>query len=559
MSVIKIDQFKGMAPKLASRMLPAGQSVKAQNCVFGSGSLRALPVPLEIIAANSALLSAGKKTALFQYGSHWLQWVDQDVNVCRSSVALDSFDRLYWSGDTSSPNGPKMADNSKIVGNGGAKPQGGYRLGIPKPISAPIATYAPTPTLEALARNYAYCYRSFCGEEGPLSDVSNIVSVDDGVGSVSITGMDITQPNGCNIIEKIIYRSNTGSNSTGWQLVAVVPLDGTGSGCADHPYQDTKLSSTLSEICPSETWIAPNTGIKGLVSHPGGFLVGYYDNVLCFSESYLPHAWPAAYQMVMDHPIVSVGIFGNSILVTTTGMLYLVTGSSPASLSTPEKLERGESCISKRSFVDLGYACAWAGPSGLWLASTGSVTLATESIMKPADWMALLTSIGAENGNLLGAQHGSAYIGFGTSGGFVFDSASGDYSVIDIVATAAHYNQATGKLYLIVGGAIVEWLGGTTVKQMTWKSRPERLVSPDTMGVIQIFAGSYSPPPIVKVYADGVQVKHLGQPYTIMVTSDNPMVLPGGYTAESTYEVEIISSTEIIPPLLMATCLLELG
>lgn len=552
MPVIKIDQLKGMAPKLSTRMLPPGSSQVAINCVFGSGSLKPLHVPLEIIPAGDASLQVGVKTSLFPYDSQWLNWVNQDVDACRSSVALDEWDRLYWTGDTSSPAGPKMADNSKLLGGSGPKPQAAWRLGIPKPVSAPFAAYANTPTANALARRYAYCYRSFCGEEGPLSDASNIVTVDDGVGEVAISNTDTAPPTGTNITHKLLYRSNTGSSSTVWQLVAVLAI-GTAS------YSDTKLSSDVSEICPSEGWIAPNIRLKGLVSHPGGFLVGFYDNVLCFSEAYLPHAWPAAYQMVVDHPIVALGIFGNSILIVTTGLPYLVTGGAPSAMSQPEKLERGEACISKRSFVDLGYACAWAGPSGLWLASTGSVALATDGIMKPSDWQTLLSAIGATIENLLGAQFGSSYIGFGTLGGFVFDSASGDYSTIDIVATAVHYDQTTGKLYLVVDGAVVEWAGGSTAKQMVWKSRPERLVTPDNMGVLQLFAASYSPPPTVKVFADGVQIKHKGQPYTITISSDEPVPLPGGYTADATYEVEVTGSVEIVPPILMATCRMELG
>ncbi|CAB4211888.1 hypothetical protein UFOVP1419_44 [uncultured Caudovirales phage] len=556
MAVIKISQFKGMAPKVAPRMLPDGVAQTATNCVFGSGSLRPLAVPLSVVAAGNASLQTGVISSLFKYGSYWLNWVaGQDVDVCRSSVALDVWDRLYWTGDTSGIAGPKMADNTKLLGGAGPKPQSSWPLGIPKPTSAPVAAYSgAAPTSIALARRYAYCYRSFCGEEGPLSDASNIVSLDDGVGSVALSGMGSAPPTGYgNIIEKIIYRSNTGSSTTVWQLVAVIAI-------ATATYSDTKLAADVQEVCPSETWIAPNVAMKGLVSHPGGFLCGFYDNVLCFSEAYLPHAWPAAYQMQVDNPIVALGVFGNSLLVVTTGMPYVVTGGSPASLSPPEKLERGEACLNKRSFVDVGYACAWAGPSGLWLASTGSVLLVTENILKPADWQALLTSIGAAGGvGLIGAQYGSTYVGFGTTGAFIFDAATGDYATTDIAATAQWYDQTTATLYLVVGGAVVSWNSGATKKQLVWKSRPERLQSPDTMGVLQLFAGSYSPPPTVKVFADGVQIQHKGVPYVVTVTSDEPVNLPGGYTANATYEVEVTSSVEIVPPLLMASCLLELG
>ncbi|MFZ4856138.1 MAG: hypothetical protein ACOYL3_07050 [Desulfuromonadaceae bacterium] len=571
MAVIKIDQFKGMAPKIEPRMLPAGAAQVATNVVFGSGSLRPLAEPLSVVAAGSASLQSGTISSLFKYGANWLTWNGgQDVNVCRSAVALDNYDRLYWTGDTASPVGPKMADSATIIGGAGTKPNAAYKLGIPKPVNYLWPTIE-TPPVDPNAENrkYAYCFRSLYGEEGPLSDISRIITVDPGVtvelhmhkpsGVEPSPGeVDTVSPSGSNITHLVIYRANTGSSTTVWQYVTAVAI-------GTIHYSDSILSADLGEVCPSETWIAPPVTLQGLVSHPGGFLVGFYNtangrSVVCVSEAYMPHAWPASYQMVIDVPIVALGVFGNNILVVTTGMPYLVMGNIPGQLSPPEKMERGEACLSKRSFVDLGFSCAWAGPSGLWLASTGSVILATEGIFKPEEWRALLVAVGAASGvGLMGAQYGSTYIGFGPTGTFVFDAATGDYSTTDVAATAHYYDQTNGTLYLVVAGAIVSWNAGATKKQMVWKSRPERLVSPDNMGVLQLFSDSYSPAPTVKIYADGVQITHKGSPYTISVTSSEPVPLPGGHTVLDTYEVEVTSTTTIVPPILLASCLSELG
>jgi hypothetical protein len=428
-----------------------------------------------------------------------------------------------------------MGDNSKIL-SGTSKPGGSWTLGIPKPAAAPSpSAAAASGTVDDVTYAYVYTYVSAYGEEGPPSDPSANITITPGA-TVTVAGMSVSPGASYNIATKNIYRVNTGSTASEYQYVTSVLV-------AVTSYADSKASSALGEILPSATWIPPNSTMTGLISHPGGFLVGFYKNVLCPSEPYMPHAYPAQYQETVDAEIVAIGAFGNSILVTTKGMPYIVTGSTPGQLSV-EKLEKGEACIFKRAFVDMGYTCVFPGPSGLWAAGTGSVELATQSLMTKKEWAAYSATL------QFAVQYESLYIGFMTTGGFVFNTATGDFSTHDITATAGWYDREAGKLYLVVAGTIVEWAAGAGAHGLVWKSKKFQVPSPVNFGAAQVFAAG---PVTVKVYADGV-LKHTE---TQGATSANPFRLPSGFRATN-WEVQIEGSYEVTS-LFIASTMSELA
>jgi hypothetical protein len=523
--ILKLDQFRGLAPRLAPVDLPQQAGQVATNCLFGSGSLRPLVSEGTVTVTDS--LVSGTKRSIFKYtGNRWLAWL-ADINVCRSSVALDSFDRLYWTGDGA----PKMGGNTKIL-SGSSKPGGYWNLGIPKPSAVPsTSASSPSGTVDDVTYAYVYTYVSAYGEEGPPSDPSPNRTITPPA-TVTVSGMSTSPGADYNIVSKNIYRVNTGSTTSEFQYVASVAV-------ATTSYADSKASADLGEVLPSATWIAPNSTMVGIISHPGGFLVGFYKNVICPSEPYMPHAYPAQYQITVDAEIVAIGAYGNSILVVTKGMPYIITGSTPGQLSLPEKLEKGEACILKRGFVDMGYVCVFPGPSGLWVAGTGSVELATASLMTKKEWVAYSASL------VFAVQYGNLYIGFMATGGFIFDTATGDFSTHDITATAGWYDRTEGKLYLVVGGTIVEWSTGSSVHNLTWKSKKFQVPFPVNFGAAQVFAAG---PVTIKVYADGT----LKQTETQGSASASPFRLPSGFRATN-WEVQIEGSYEVTSVFIAST------
>ena len=101
MALIKIDVFRGMAPKLSARLLPEGSAVTATNCRLDSGDL----VPIRGLAdITSTVESAGTENSLYKYDTvegvdQWLRW-DEDVDVVRSPIAGNTYNRVYFTGDS---------------------------------------------------------------------------------------------------------------------------------------------------------------------------------------------------------------------------------------------------------------------------------------------------------------------------------------------------------------------------------------------------------------------------------------------------------------------------
>lgn len=519
--LIKLDQFRGLLPRIAPVALPIEGAQTATNCLMGAGSLRPLIGEGSVTVTDS--LVSGTKKKIFKYtGNRWLAWTG-DVDACRGSVAMDAYDRLYWTGDGV----PKMGDSTVIL-SGSSKPGGSYSLGIPKPADAPTLSKsgAAGKAVDNIYRAYVYTYVSAYGEEGPPSDPT-LITISPG-NTVTISGMSTSPGADHNIASKNIYRAITGSNKTDYQYLASVSLATTST-------TDTTDDALLGEVIVSRGWIAPNASMIGLVSHPGGFLVGFYNNVLCPSEPYMVHAYPADYQIAVDAEIVALGVYGNAILVTTKGMPYVVTGTTPGQLSV-EKLESGESCICKRALVDMGAACVYPGPSGLWVVGTGTVDLITKSLMTKSEWSSYSATL------QFALQYENLYIGFMTSGGFVLDTVSGDFTTHDITATGGWYDRELGKLYIVVGGVIKEWSTGSN-KTAVWKSKKFQLPYPDNFGVAQIFAGGSV---TVKIYADAVLK------VTQTVTDSLPFRLPAGFLATN-WEVQLESAYEITSVLLASS------
>jgi hypothetical protein len=477
-------------------------------------------------------LVTGVIQSIYRYAStRWLAWITPSIDVVRSSVVQDAFDRRYWTGDGA----PKMGVATTIL-SGTSKPGGSTPLGIPAPAGVPVLSAPPGDgSVDDVTYAYTYTFVSLYGEEGPPCVPGG------GAALPTVTSKPISATNACtitglsaggvNIGWKNLYRMNMGSTSAALQFVKSI-------SSVTSTATDTMPDADLGELLPSATWVAPNAEMTGLISHPGGFLVGFYKNIVCFSEPYVPHAWPAVYQIPVEGTIIAIGVFGNSILVTTTSLPYVITGTTPGALSY-ERLETGEACQLRRGFVDMGDACMYPGVSGLWSVGTGSAELATISLFAKKEFAAYLATL------QFASHYETCYIGFMTSGGFVFDTETGDFSTHDITATAAWHDTETGKLFIVVAGVVKEWAGGTN-KSLAWKSKLFQVEAPTNFGAGQIFAAGAM---TVKVYADGVIRNGAnGQ----VVTSSTPFRLPGGFLATN-WEVQVEGAYEVTSVLLAST------
>ena len=321
---------------------------------------------------------------------------------------------------------------------------------------------------------------------------------------------------------KRIYRSNTGSNTTDFQFVAEVAMDVT-------TYTDSTNNDALGEIIPSTFWIAPpdddsstypNGQMKGLTAIGNGIFAGFSGKRLCFSEPFLPHAWPVAYRVTLEDEIVGISMAGNVLFIGTKGTNYIAAGTDPQAMAI-QKLEAAEPLLYKRSLVDMGGYCIYSGPDGLIGVENGQVTNLTQALISPDQWKGtyVVQSAGMHEGKYVG-QYSAPYQ---TPQAIIFDI-SGDVNALTTVDTLLNTGSSTNRgfytdpetneLYLInkpsSGNCTVESFDDSatdTKRTFVFKSKEFVLPKATSMNFVKVEADSYAGAGVtVKVFGDGTEI-----------------------------------------------------
>ncbi len=324
---------------------------------------------------------------------------------------------------------------------------------------------------------------------------------------------------------------------------------GTVNQLAGVSYTDAIPSGSLGEVLPTEIYDPPNPATKGLKQHPSGFLVGFYGNTLTFSEPGAPHAFPIDYRLVTAHDIVGIGIFGNTVLVSTKGWPYLAVGSDPSAMTLIE-LEIEQACVAKRSVVDFGTAVAYASPDGLILTSPSGVSNITSGIFNRDQWQALNPS------SIVGFNWEQQYLGFYDDGttqqAFVIDPFDAGTGVryIERYSLGGYKDIENDLIYIITeNDTIAAWADSTVDIAFNWKSKPVYTPRPVNMAAAKITADDY--PVDVEFWVDDVRR------YTRTVQSIFAFRLPGGFRGEK-FEV-VLKGVNRVSEVSMATTMTELS
>lgn len=389
------------------------------------------------------------------------------------------------------------------------------------------------------SRTYVYTYVSAYGEEGAPSDASDLVDLDP---AKPVTLTMSGPPSGSYEISlKRIYRSSTVGSTAQFQFVAEIPV-GTTS------YIDSIDQAALGEVLPTEGWIPPPAGLKGLRMLANGAAVGFVGRTIHLSEPNLPHAWPHSY--TIDYDIVGIGVFGQTVAVLTTSYPYLLQGADPAAM-TPTKIEVPQACASKRSIIETGDGVMYASPDGLVSLGSG-ISVITQNLLSRDQWQAY-------NPSLMEAYlyNGRIHCFYTTTGGargtLMFDPTGQGaiFTTTDVASasavTAGYYDPKSDVLYLAQAGNIVRFDQGSTLTA-TWRSKVYRLPWPQNMTVGQVRASAY--PVTLKIYSDGV-LKH-----TQTVADSDHFTLPGGFRGVD-WEFQIEATNEV-SEVIIATSAAEL-
>lgn len=288
----------------------------------------------------------------------------------------------------------------------------GIRKESEKVLVAKQATIFASITATAVAqlfetRAYIVTYVTDRGEESQPSDPSKLLDVDQ---NDAVAVAAASPPAGRNIVAWRLYRSSSSDAGALYKLV-----DGTGSAAAIQrdgaffgfsigtlTFTDDKRQEELQDECETLLWAEPPANLKGLVGLPNGIMAGFFGRTLCFSVPFAPYAWPTQYRLTLEYDIVGLGVFGQTVVVGTTGHPYYASGADSASMSA-QKIETPQACIAKRSIVSVEGGVMYASPDGLCLASPNGVSVVTQGTFSKADWQA------AVNDAAFAAYHDGCY------------------------------------------------------------------------------------------------------------------------------------------------------
>lgn len=541
-----VRAFSGMRPCVSPDLLSAGSAVDASDVVLQGGDLDPLRSPL-FVANLSATASTVK--AIYRFGqdlssdsTFWFQ-SNNEANFVRGPLDDDTEERTYYTGHLSYPTKTRAGTSA----TGAAPyPTTSYPMGLYMPASAPTGTVTGTPTVaDSVAEDVAYVVTLITawGEEGPPSSPSAIYSWRAGQ-SISLVLPTSGAPSypgnatksGQVYVAKRVYRSSTGaSGSARWLLVNTegdIPMATAG-------YTDNKITANLGEMLATKGWVEPPDDMVGLTQMANGILAGYSGNTVCFSHPFYPYAWPVRYQQSVDAPVVGMAAFDQSLLVSTTRSLYVISGTDPSSL-TSQRLPDPQACIARRAMVSMLGGVVFPTPDGVGFVGPSGFSMLSDGLFTRREWIAYTTN----PSSMHAYEIDGAYVLFldnGTQGCLVFKFGSEpSLSRSTVYATAGFRDPGRDALFLCIPGtgtsrAVYKWDGGSSMT-FQWKSGVFRLPSPANLGAARIHA---SGDVTFELYADGSLV---AGPYTI--TSSSPFKLPGTYRSQR-YQFRVSSSSVV--------------
>ena len=466
---LTFQQFSGIAPRIAPRLLPATLAQEALDVKLWSGELRphyADTIIKYIPSTTQSIYRYKWKNKKY----NWLGWA-KSVNVVKGPVYDDENNRIYLM--VNDGTGFLVTDSSLLEDRdyiNGLESKA-YAVAIPEPGQSDIWVSGGTGSGDIESRSYVYCYVRQWSDgtidvgksSGPLKNNSDKSRYTVDVRPGQVVDMSIVDPiahaNGIGAgINKIyIYRSEV--TSAGQALYSYVDqFDVNTNRVTNNPaavwvangsyykYSDSKPNTSLGEACPSIYWDAPVTGLKGLVSLQNGLFAAYKDSTIYVSDWNAPHAWPYEHTVTIDYPIVGLGSFGNTIVVCTEAAPVLITVTDPTKPTT-RAIQENCPCVSAGSIVSTRNGVIFASTNGLVLINSASPTFITEKIITQDEWLPLHPE------SLQAAFLNNTYYGFFTNptekaAGFLFDLDSYTYSTVynSIVSSGMVYTSQPTKI-----------------------------------------------------------------------------------------------------------------
>ena len=383
-----IPHFQGIAPRFADRLLDDAQASFVANLKATNGNLRGFR-SLDRIA-NFSGGTVHRSIKFYYPGSEDYEWFisgDLNADAIENPLANDAFNRIYF---TEAP-----YDELQVTTLGNLETGvPAVAAGVPRPTTAPGVTAPVSAPNEP--RAYVYTYVNAYGSEGAPSPPTIFTGNQTSTWTITHPG---SIPAGVTKVN--VYRSASGEESSGqYYLVGFMTAPTT-------TFNDS-MAGNLVPLQPplvSYDHDQPPVGLRGLVQHSSGALVGFNLRTVYFSVPYLPHAWPQAWAYTVEHEIVGIAAILNYIVVLTKGHPFILSGNHP-SLMGIIRLPDPEPCTSKRSIVVMNNAVYFASPNGLCSIGGGGLTRPTNPLMTKDEFTPYSPNA------IFAAVYGAFYIAF---------------------------------------------------------------------------------------------------------------------------------------------------
>lgn len=542
MTVIRWAGFAGENRALHPKFLRDVVGVVSRNQKPGRGDLRPWAQP-----ATVATVPAGRNT-IYRMGrdvlsetEYWLSWTGR-VHAMRGFEATDTSERTYYTGDGE----PKVTDNIMAL-SAAPYPTTSRPLGIPAPATPPTIV-AGAGAEDPVTHFYVYTYVNDWGWEGPPSPPS--LAHERPADAEATISAFADPPAGNYQINRIrIYRTQTGSSgATEFFFLREIAL-GTASTTDDN--------RDLGEILPTTDWSPPPSDLSRLTPMWNGMAAGISGKSVRMSEPYVTYAWPSAYDVIPpDATPVALGVFGQALLVLTTGRPLLVTGSGPGSMDQ-QPIEFAQACVAPDSVASMGSGVVWASSDGLCWFGAGGPRILTAGLLTREDWQAMSPE------SVVGQSYEGLYIGSYDDGtgrkAFMIDPANPTgLFFLDAGYGTMHFDRLQDQLYVLSGTNVQRWDAGPGLMTARARSKQWYMLAPESFGAAMVVADSY--PVILRVLCPGMSAGTVSRlvaantrliapdantvQYSVTVNDAEPVALPSGWLTE-TWQLEVQGQTAV--------------
>lgn len=577
MVAFKVNGFGGMIPAQDDRLLPDNQAASAINTWLYNGDLQGINGLTLLHSCSLANTGKAYRIPLsnpnsFNFASSfWMEFQNPDTDVIRTPVIGDTFNRYYWAASNIAPSyntlerilasspafllgipTPGGVSVSAVDSNAPAVRTGTTHgtniidglsttgdLDVGDTVTGTGVVASPPTTVQVILTNnaiqlnqpttgsgtvsltfgtngitisraYTCTWVSAYGEESAPGTPAVVNAPNTFVWNVTLPTPDPADlGTNRNLATVNIYRTVTSSSGVAnFFLVANVPITTT-------TYADSADDATISGnvILPSTTWTGPPSDLKGITKMPNGIVAGFRENEIWFCEPYRPHAWPAAYTLVVDFPVVGLGVIDQTLVVCTEVYPIAITGSTPASM-TQTNMSALEPCLSRASILSTIEGVYYVSPNGLVLVNYNGANLVTKDLIRKDKWQNLVpTQV------FRAARLQNAYYGFGLQflpcfnplafNPLAFNSSVDDtYAftgvLIDTTVPRVAFNQMTsaapmsnvyndiwtGEVFVIQNNNVY-WLNvadpSPTPSAYTWKSKKYQFNERKSLGVMRAY------------------------------------------------------------------------